>query len=59
MNQQQITFNRNVIARNREEVDQLLRELENPRIRNVEQRREIIKSLRQQIAQAETALAQG
>ena len=59
MNTLQITFNRNVIARNREEIDQITRELENPRIRNVEQRREIIKSLRQQIAQAETALAQG
>lgn len=59
MNTLQITFNRNVIARNREEIDQITRELENPRIRNVEQRREIIKSLRQQIAQAEAALAQG
>jgi len=56
MNALQIQFNQNIIKANREEIANLERELQNPRIRNVKQRKDIIKSLQEQIKWAEAAL---
>jgi len=57
MNALQIQFNQNIIKANREEIANLERELQNPRIRNVQQRKDTIKSLQEQIKWAEAALA--
>lgn len=57
MNALQQQFNQNIIKANREEIAKLERELQNPRIRNVQQRKDTIKSLQAQIEWAQAALA--
>ena len=58
MNAQQIKLNEGVIRHNRAEIAKIELELQNPRIRKVEQRKQIIASLQMQIEQAEQLLAE-
>ena len=57
MNKAQIKLNESVIRKNREEIARIELELQNPRIRNIEGHKEIIKGLKIQIAQAESFLS--
>lgn len=52
MNAQQIALNESVIKHNQAEIARVEKELENPRIRKVEQRLKIIADLKIQIQQA-------
>lgn len=57
MNAQQIKLNEGVIRHNRAEIAKIEIELQNPRIRKVEQRKQIIADLKVQIEQAQQLLA--
>ena len=50
--EQQITFNKNIIKNNESEIARLQSELNSPRIRNVQSRKDQIKAMQQQIEQA-------
>jgi len=57
MNAQQIKLNESIIRHNRAEIAKIELELQNPRIRKVEQRKQIIADLQLQIEQAQQLLA--
>jgi len=57
MTTQQINFNQRIIKHNEAEIVRIQKELENPRIRNIQQRISTIEDLKVQIQQAREVLA--